>query len=95
MDSAVDALQAVDGLCDDGVDEMVVIDVEVSHNFHFQGVEIDVKGEEVEGEIFYFDVLHNFEILEVLFCCHCAFGPEDGVEFPILVFFDIPHNKFS
>lgn len=76
------ALQPMDGLGDYRVYGVVLLNVQLPHYFHLERVQVDVQGQQVEGEVLDVDVLHQVGALKKLFGGHGALGPEDRVELP-------------
>jgi len=53
-------LQAVDGLGDCRVDGVVVVYVLLFQVFHLERVQVDVQGQQVEGEVSHLDEVQQF-----------------------------------
>lgn len=72
-------LQSVNAFCYGGVKRVIVVDVEVLEELHFEGVEVDVQWEKIEGEVPDVHRVCQLVPLKKLLADYGPFWPETGI----------------
>ena len=83
MDLSEDALYPVNWFGDGRINGVVVVDINIFESLHLQRIDINIKRQQIKGEISDIHELMKRVFLKELFADDGAFGPEAGEVFLI------------